>query len=98
MLNSSRNALPDDIKLIYEKACTWCGRITKDDIVKFQNDYITHSISGVMQEHNFIEFCLDKNFFRIYKDGTTFHMLCYKDPNFKLKNFEKCLIKVTKLD
>ena len=68
------------------------------DIVKFKNNYTTHPFSGDVQEHNFIEFPMDKKTFTIYKDGITFCMLCHQNLNFKLENFEKCLIKVTKLD
>ena len=69
-----------------------------DDIKKFKNSHTTNPGTGTVYVHNFIEFLIDKKTFTIYKHGTKFRMLQHFDTSFKVEDFEKCLIKVKKLD
>lgn len=58
-------ALPEDVKVVYEKVNAWREHITKDNIKKFQNQHTTDPGTGTVHVHNFIEFSLNKKTFTI---------------------------------
>ena len=72
--------LPDDVKEVYLRKVDG-GRIIKDDIKKFLNEF-TEDANGVKQRLNFIEFPKAKWTYIIYMDGTYFRCLGHQQ-NFK---------------